>query len=297
MKTTLPPRSLIVQPRLTRVTEEILATAKDKIAMIILFGSYAKGTWVQDWYTEGHILYSYQSDFDIMVIVKPKYGGGAARFRIEDNIKRRLEKKGLRGLGLKEPLVTIILESINDVNEHLEQGQYFFTDIKKEGVLLYDRGEFKLSEAKELPPEARKKIAQKDYNHWFEKGSEFCIYSHDALQRNHLNKAAFFLHQATESFYSTILLVFTGYKPKLHDILQLSQMARSYNHELFKIFPCETDEQKKCFELLAKAYIDARYNYEYRITKEQLVYLIERVEKLQKVTEKICLEYINREIA
>jgi hypothetical protein len=28
-----------------------------------------------------------------MVIVKGKYGGGAARFRIEDNIKRRLEKK------------------------------------------------------------------------------------------------------------------------------------------------------------------------------------------------------------
>jgi hypothetical protein len=73
-----------------------------------------------------------------MVIVKPKYGGGAARFRIEDNIKRRLEKKGLRGLGLKEPLVTIILESVNVVNEHLEQGQYFFTDIKKEGGLLYE---------------------------------------------------------------------------------------------------------------------------------------------------------------
>jgi len=131
VKTTLPPRSLIARERLARVTEEILASARDKIAMIILFGSYAKGTWVQDWYTEGHILYSYQSDFDIMVIVKPKYGGGAARFRIEDNIKRRLEKKGLRGLGLKEPLVTIVLESINVVNEHLEQGQYFFTDIKK----------------------------------------------------------------------------------------------------------------------------------------------------------------------
>lgn len=66
-----------------------------------------------------------------MVIVKPKYGGSAARFRIEDNIKRRLEKKGLRGLGLKEPLVTIVLKSINVVNDHLEQGQYFFTDIKR----------------------------------------------------------------------------------------------------------------------------------------------------------------------
>ena len=183
MKTTLPTRSLIARDRLTRVTEEILAAAKDKIAMIILFGSYAKGTWVQDWYTEGHILYSYQSDFDIMVIVKGKYGSGSARFRIEDNIKRRLKKKGLRGLGLKEPLVTIVLESINVVNEHLEQGQYFFTDIKKEGVLLYDSGEFKLSEAKELPPEKRKEIAQKDYKHWFGKGTSFFIDTFHALER------------------------------------------------------------------------------------------------------------------
>ena len=142
-----------------------------------------------------------------------------------------------------------------------------------------------------------KKIAQKDYKHWFGKGTSFFIDTFHALERKDFNKGAFELHQATESFYSTILLVFTGYKPKLHDILQLSQMARSYNHELFKIFPCETDEQKKCFELLAKAYIDARYNYEYRITKKELLYLIERVEKLQKVTEKICLENINREIA
>ena len=36
MKTTLPPRSLIARDRLARVTEEILASAKDKIAMIIL---------------------------------------------------------------------------------------------------------------------------------------------------------------------------------------------------------------------------------------------------------------------
>jgi hypothetical protein len=104
VKTTLPPRSLIARDRLARVTEEILASAKDKIAMIILFGSYAKGTWVQDWYTEGHILYSYQSDFDIMVIVKGKYGGGAVRFRIDDNIKRRLEKKRTSWFRIKRTL-------------------------------------------------------------------------------------------------------------------------------------------------------------------------------------------------
>ncbi len=88
-----------------------------------------------------------------------------ARFWIEDNIKRRLKKKGLRGLGLKEPLVTIVLESINVVNEHLEQGQYFLPISKKERGLLYDSGEFQLSEAKELTPKKRKEIAQKDYKH------------------------------------------------------------------------------------------------------------------------------------
>ena len=106
-------------------------------------------------------------------------------------------------------------------------------------MLLYDSGEFKLSEAKELPTEKRKEIAQKDYKHWFGKGASFFIDTFHALERKDFNKGAFELHQATESFYSTILLVFTGYKPKLHDILQLSQMTRSYNHELFKIFPCE----------------------------------------------------------
>ena len=53
MKTTLPERSLIIKERLDNIVKEILAVAKDKLAMIILFGSYARGTWVQDVYKEG----------------------------------------------------------------------------------------------------------------------------------------------------------------------------------------------------------------------------------------------------
>ena len=45
MKTTLPKNSLIIKERLDAIVQEILAAAKDQIAMIILFGSYAKGTW------------------------------------------------------------------------------------------------------------------------------------------------------------------------------------------------------------------------------------------------------------
>ena len=35
--------------------------------MLVLFGSYARGNWVEDVHTEGHTTHVYQSDFDILV--------------------------------------------------------------------------------------------------------------------------------------------------------------------------------------------------------------------------------------
>ena len=54
------------------------------------------------------------------------------------------------------------------------------------------------------------------------------------------------------------------------------------------VFPGATAEQKECFDLLKRAYIEARYSSAYKITKEQLEYLAERVQKLQELTKKIC---------
>ncbi|MGI4752332.1 MAG: HEPN domain-containing protein [Janthinobacterium lividum] len=114
------------------------------------------------------------------------------------------------------------------------------------------------------------------------------------FERGELNKSAFYLHQATESFYNTILLVFSNYKPKLHDIKKLGSKAENYSSELLQVFPIVTPEQKECFELLKKAYVDARYDKNYKITKKQLLYLIERIEKLKEITERICIARISR---
>ncbi|MCC8377187.1 MAG: HEPN domain-containing protein [Rickettsia endosymbiont of Graphium doson] len=137
-----------------------------------------------------------------------------------------------------------------------------------------------------------KEIAQDNYAYWFDKGKSF-LDCKDSLEKGYLNKCAFELHQATESFYSAILLVFSNYKPKLHDIEKLSSMAENYSSELLQVFPIATPEQKKCFTLLQKAYVDARYDKNYKITKEQLFYLIERIEKLKGTTVRICTARIN----
>ncbi|MBN8523038.1 MAG: HEPN domain-containing protein [Rickettsiales bacterium] len=295
MKTTLPKNSLIIKERLEAIVQEILAVAKDQVAMIILFGSYAKGTWVRDWYVEGHITYSYESDLDILVVTKsPKYRGlkGAS---FESDLTKRLERKGLRGKTFGAPWVTFVVEPIKYLNQQLEKSQYFFSDIKKEGILLYDSGEFTLAEPKDLNWEERRQIAKEDFDQWFYRGTEFLIDTRNAFERNNLNLSAFYLHQATESFYSAILLVFTGYKPRLHDIEKLGSLASNYNDELLKIFPRDNKEQEEKFILLKLAYTEARYNKNYKITEEQLVYLIKRVEKLKSITEEICTDWINQQ--
>ncbi len=55
----LPPKK---QEELQAIVELIGSTLHPE--MILLFGSYARGDWVEDVYQEGGITYEYQSDSD-----------------------------------------------------------------------------------------------------------------------------------------------------------------------------------------------------------------------------------------
>ena len=58
---------------------------------------------------------------------------------------------------------------------------------------------------------------------------------------------------------------------------------------LFDVFPCSTEEEEHRFDLLKRAYVYARYKMdEYTITKEELEYLAEKVNRLKNLTESIC---------
>ncbi|MFK7968397.1 MAG: HEPN domain-containing protein [Rickettsiaceae bacterium] len=296
MKIELPKKSLMIKDRLDAIVEEILASAQNELAMIILFGSYAKGTWVVDSYMEDHITYSYQSDLDILLVTKsPRYAGFQGR-SLQSKIEQRLKRRGLGWRPFLSPPVTLITETIARFNEELEKNRYFFSDIKKEGILLYDSGEFELAEPRDLNWSERREIAKNDYEQWFPDGTGLIVATYDSLKRSNLNLSAFLLHQATESFYNAILLVFSGYKGKIHNIETLGSLASNYSDELLKIFPRNTKELDECFILLKEAYIKARYDKKYKITEEQLQYLIQRVEKLKSVTEEICQDWINQDL-
>lgn len=273
------------QDELQLLAQEL--SAHKLVEMVILFGSYARGNWVEDQYVEKGITYEYRSDFDILVMLT--HEDFKQKFRIEDKVKAELVTTGK----VTTP-VSLIFHGIKQLNASLTMGNYFFKDIKEEGIVLYDSEKFKLAQPKKLTPEQYRQKAQDHFDQWFENGNNALTKFEFSFQKGILNEAAFDLHQATERYYTTILLVFTDYRPKDHNLETLGIKVEMCDPR-FAVFPKTTDEEKHRFELLKRAYIDARYKMdEYQITKGELEYLAERVKELKELTEKICWEQIQQ---
>ena len=264
---------------LARIISIIRQTAP-QAEMIILFGSYARGDAVEDVTTEGHTTYEYSSDFDILVIVKSK--------SLADNLDLWYGIEDDAGKLPVETPVKIIAHEIAFVNKKLEKGQYFFTDIKAEGIILYDSKNCTLADAKQLSPKERLGQAKTDFKQWFSKAQSFFNGHLDAMKRNDYNLAAFMLHQAAECCYGTVLLVYTNYKPKTHDLDTLRRLAANQDPAFFTVFPLRTEQEKRRFDLLRQAYVGARYHDDYKITPQELKYLARCVELLHDQTETSC---------
>lgn len=271
------------QRELARILEII--RSKVEVELVILFGSFARGDWVSDNYVEDSVTYEYQSDFDILVVAKSK--------KLEENsgIWNALEDIFLKTPGIKTP-VNLIVDNIHFVNDRILEGNYFYTDIKKEGILLYTSGNFNLSEPKVLSQVEQQKLAARDYDFWYKKAQSFLKDFQHNMEDEEWNNAAFHLHQVTEALLVAVALVFTGYRPKTHDIGKIEALVVDHLPNIRDIFPRKTEEQRHNFELLRKAYVDSRYKADYVISKEELLYLMECVENLMTLVVTVCAKKI-----
>ena len=115
-----------------------------KLLKIILFGSYARGDWVVD------PIGRYFSDFDLLVVVNHEDLTDVSEFwsKTED----RLVEEVSAGTKLRTP-VSVIYHSLDEVNEKLELGRYFFMDIVREGIVLFEEPGHSFAEPRPLSPE------------------------------------------------------------------------------------------------------------------------------------------------
>ncbi|WP_345576023.1 nucleotidyltransferase domain-containing protein, partial [Stakelama sediminis] len=96
-----------------------------KVYKIVLFGSYARNDWVDE--PEN----GYQSDYDLLIIVSHEDLTDIAAYWYvaEDRI--------LRDGAIGRP-VNIIVHSLDAVNQALSRGEYFWVDIARDGIALYE---------------------------------------------------------------------------------------------------------------------------------------------------------------
>lgn len=260
-----------------------LATQKWKkegrILKVILYGSYARGDWVED------PVGGYYSDYDILVVVNDK--------RLTDPVEywAKADDHFLREVTISKRIsapVTFIVHSLNEVNEHLTHGRPFFIDAIEQGIALYEAEGYPFTTPRPLPERAARAEARKYFEYWYPLSVHALKLARTSVEDGVFRDAAFMMHQAAERAYHCALLVLTLYSPKSHKLNFLRSQAEPLVLDLIQVWPRDTKFGRRCFELLQQAYVNARYSPHYKITPEELEWLAERIELLQTLVKEAC---------
>lgn len=251
-----------------------------KVLKIILFGSHARGDWVED------PVGRYFSDFDLLIVVSHEDLTDVPEFwaKTEDRLLSELSE----GQQLRTP-VSLIYHSLGDVNEKLRLGRFFFIDILREGIVLFEDPGHPFAEPEPLSAREALDESRDYFERWMQSADEALGTARFAMSKGWTNKAAFDLHQATERLYQCLFLVRTLYTPKTHNLNRLRALAEDMEASLKQVWPNSTRDEKRAYARLREAYIKARYSREYRITNDQLEWLGSRVDLLKSLVERACL--------
>ena len=256
-----------------------------RILKIILFGSYARGDWVDAPFDANQ----YKSDMDILVIVNQKEMTDMATYW--SVAEQRLIDAYLIEKRINTP-VHFIVHSLQQVNQGLAHGRVFFMEIAEQGIALYDGDSRELAKPKPKTPNQALETAQEYFDEYFPDAMRRFDLAKIAIEKSYLKQAAFDLHQVTEGLYQTILLTLTFYTPYDHNIAFLRLQAEGRDKSLFDVWPRGTRKEWAMFQKLKDAYVKARYSKHYRITPEELNWLAERIEILGRMTHEICTAHI-----
>lgn len=293
MKTSIDHLPAIKRHELTRVVEIIHEEFEDalkgsssafkkrgRILKIILFGSYARGTFVD----EPHTQKGYQSDYDILVIVN-------TRRLASHEFWVKAEDRLMRAPDVRTP-VGLVVHGLRDVNKALRTGRYFFTDIRNEGTVLYQLDDEPLAEPENLSPAEVLNITKDHIQQHLPEVEDLISGATFFRGKGNPRRAAFELHQAVETAYSCVLSGFTGYSPPTHNLKLLRGLAEDIDLRLIEAWPRDQHRYTAWFNILNDAYVKARYAKHFDIQEDALDWLTDRSEHLLAIVKTLCRERI-----
>lgn len=251
-----------------------------KVLKIILFGSYARGDFVDE---PGN---GYLSDFDLLIVVSHEKLTDVADYWWEAEQKIQLDPTIGR-------IANLVIHSLDEVNQALDAGQYFFREVIRDGVPLYEVPGHAFNPLKPLTPQEARDLATQYFAKLSDTVETSIEQAEYAIAKGQLKdwpqKAAFSLHQSVEAAYIAVLLVSGFYAPRSHNIKFLRGQAEGRDARLAPAWPREPRAARKPFEKLKRAYVDARYNIEnYQVSTDELIDLKRSAEGLFSLVKTVC---------
>jgi uncharacterized protein len=135
-------------------------------------------------------------------------------------------------------------------------------------------------------------LAQEAFECYFEHAAQL----YRSFERNFANGllaiAAFELHQVAETICKAVLVVFTAYLPKTHDVDELGRRCARACPNLGLPVPRDGSDGKRLAALLRAAYVDARYSFGFQVSGEELDTLARYVGAFQARAERACQEQL-----
>jgi HEPN domain-containing protein/predicted nucleotidyltransferase len=265
----LPPTK---QRQLRAIVRIIRATAD--IERAVLFGSHARGDWVEDPAT------GFMSDYDLLVLV------ASPALAADEALWARCHDHARDAAG--DIPVSLLVHTVAEVNEALARGNSFFRDVIAEGIVLHDASRLTIAKVQPLTPAQHHALAEAAFPRYVERAAQrYASFEHSLAHGWHAI-AAFDLHQTAETLHKAVLLVFTAYLPKSHDLAELERLCARACPDLGPLVPHDAPDRARLAALLRAAYIDARYSLAFDVSRQDTETLTGHIRAFRVRAERAC---------
>ncbi|BAV05082.1 HEPN domain-containing protein [Filimonas lacunae] len=269
--------------QLSTLIQKIVKLIQPELILCLGYRTTIMQDWSCFWEEVGYLDTEFPTTYDLLILISE------SEKRPEYELVQLIEQQAT-ALACD---ITCMVQQFTTFQEGVEKGYRFDTAVYRKAASVYSSGRL-LSPV--LPLELTiQEIKNKIEAHWGQcstTAKRFLKAATDCQRDNWPEQAVFNLHQSAQHSCMAMLRVLTGYRSTSHNLSRLLALIENCSYQPSTIFPCFTKEEKELFNLLNRAYSEARYKEDYTIPAEKVAILMGRVKELLNTAEQLYLQKV-----
>lgn len=189
-----------------------------------------------------------------------------------------------------------LVHKLSGVEDALKGGSNFFARAIHGGILLYNARQIQLNVQNiyvDDPQAKSSKAAQ--WEKWYGLAKKFSKGAAYYASNGYYDLATFMLHQAVEHTAIGLIRTHMDYRPASHNLKRLLGMIETFAPFSMDVFTRSSRDDEELFDILTRAYSDARYKDVYSVSEETVSALTDRINRLHRLSERLIEKLLKRD--